>query len=77
MARKKALTQGEIIVANIKYYKAAYDMEDEPIYTAARMSRSTWQSRLRRPETFSIGELLNIARKLDTPLIALITPKEV
>lgn len=76
MARKKQLTQGEIIVANIKYYKSTSGLEDEPIYTAARMCRTTWHNRLNHPETFSIGELLNVARKFDIPLISLITPKE-
>lgn len=77
MARKKALTQGETIVANIKYYKSACGLEDEPIYTAARMCRATWQNRMKNPDDFSIGELLNIARKLEIPLVSLITQKEV
>ena len=64
MGRKKPLTPGEIVVANIKYYQVTTGESDEALYTAARMCRATWYNRLRTPNTFMLSELLGIARKL-------------
>jgi hypothetical protein len=76
MARKKALTQGEIVVANIRYYKQLQGVEDEHLYLAARVSHTSWYKRLKNPETFSITELLGVAKALDTDLLSLLKPKE-
>ena len=77
MARKKQPTAGEIITANIMYFKSTTGIEDEPLYLAARLGRTAWYDRLKHPEKFRIAELMGIARKLDVPLMCLIEPKEV
>lgn len=76
MARKKSPTQGEIVKANIRYYQQLYDLEDQSIFTAAHVAQATWYRRLKQPETFSIAELLGIAKALNTDLVSLLKPKE-
>nr|DAI64278.1 MAG TPA: Regulatory protein-modification, helix-turn-helix, transcriptional regulator, DNA [Caudoviricetes sp.] len=38
----------------------------------AHISKDTFYRRLRRPETFQIGELLKLSYALDTPLLSII-----
>ena len=77
MARKKQPTAGEIIVANIQYFKQMTGIEDEPLRLAANLCKTSWHDRLKHPEKFKVSELVGVARKFEIPLITLIAPKEV
>ena len=63
------------LIAAIRYGAEQAGVDPEELALAARISRATYYSRLRRPEEFRLCELRRISEKLHIPLDQLIADK--
>jgi len=62
------IEQGRQVLASIRYYQVMFGFTDRDLWETAGMSERTWRTRERQPETFTVHELLRLAKRFDTTL---------
>lgn len=62
------IEQGRQVLASIRYYQTLYGYADRDLWETAGVSERTWRTRERQPETFTVQELLRLAKRFDRTL---------
>lgn len=67
----------QLLQKKIKYYQDRYNMSDDALAAAMRISMSTLRRRRQNPEEYTLAELGKLAHKCHTTVIDLLDPRQI